>query len=176
MPADDREVFEYLRKAAGSPEVAGLAYASYAFEKYEWFDRQVALKGVSPPQADVENWVAGIPESKLDSLVVQATDLFERAAEAYLAPKIAHAAQRAAKKAVSKEVRKSNRSVLERVERATSYWRNFLGNVFIGLIASIIFVLVVAGGAWIFNADPSPFAALKQLFHLSSSAPHAIGP
>jgi len=176
MPADDREVFDYLRKAAGSPEIAGLAYASYAFEKYEWFDRQVVLKGAQPPPTDIEAWIAGMPESKLDSLVVQATDLFDRAAQAYMAPKMAHAEQRAAKKAVSKEVRKSNRDVLERVERATSYWRNLLGNVFIGFIASIIFVLVVAGGAWIFNADPSPFAALKQVLHPSSNAPPTPGP
>ena len=171
MPDDDRGVFEYFRQSAEIPEVAGLAYASYAFEKYQWIERQIQLTNRTLSQTEIDAWIAGLPESKLDSLVIQATDLFDRAARAYMEPQIERAVQRAAKKAVSREVRQSNQRVLRRVELATNFWRALPGNLFVGLISSVVFVLIVAGGAWIFNSDPSPFAALKQLLHIGGAAP-----
>ncbi len=53
MPANDREVFAYFRnQKETSTEIDHLAYASYAYDKYQWMERFEELNQRAPTLAE----------------------------------------------------------------------------------------------------------------------------
>jgi hypothetical protein len=65
-------------------------------------------------------------------------------------------------KAVDRSILSRVDTMAERVERATSLRATWLPNLFIGVVASFVFALIVLGGAAIYRGDPSPFALFKE--------------
>jgi len=153
LPATDREVFEYFRSDPDTPvEVDNLAYASYAFDKYEWMKRFEEING-SPPTAQQENdWINQLPKSRLDEIRTEAYRFFDYAAKRYMKEEIEEAKEEAI-----------NSSILDEVKRATSFWSTFFPNLFIGVVASLAFSFLVIACGYIFNDDPSPIGFFKSL-------------
>jgi hypothetical protein len=165
MPESDQEVFEHFRSDYPNSrrEIALLAYARYAQDKYDWVNHELARRDGQPPtDEEVTVWIAGLPNSRLAEIHRGAAELFQAAAEEYMKPRIEE--ERA--KAVEQ-------SILRRVERATSFWRTFFPNLFIGVVASFVFAAIVLVSAAIYHRDPSPFALFKESQTQPGTAPAA---
>jgi len=153
MPKTDREVFEYFRSdPETSVEVDNLAYASFAFHKYEWMEQFASLRGRQPTQAEENQWISELPDSRLDEIRDVAYLAFEAAADGYLRERI----EQERKTAVEQ-------SILTEIRQFTSFWRNFGPNLLIGIAASVAFSLLLIVMASIFADDPSPIALYKQI-------------
>jgi hypothetical protein len=155
MPESDQEVFEHFRSdypPNDRREIAFLAYARFAQDKYDWVNHELARRGGQPPtEEEVTTWIAALPNSRLAEFHRGAAELFQAAAEEYMKPRIEE--ERA--KAVEQ-------SILLRVEQATSFRRTFLPNLFIGVVASFAFAVIVLVGTAIYRGDPSILALFKE--------------
>jgi len=153
MPSTDREVFEYFQSKPETPvEVDYLAYAKYAYDKYEWMQKFEEINKREPNVEEENNWIAHLPDSKLDETHNDAFGFFELAARKYMEDEI-------------EEEKKSaiNSSILMEIRNFTSFWRNLPANLMIGIFASLIFsVLIILMGV-LFARDPSPVALYKEL-------------
>lgn len=159
MLRSDREVFaHFLEDDTATREVALLAYASYAASKYEWaahFERRFQR----PPTAEeADEWTASLPESRLSEIRDTAVTFFADAATAYMLPQLEEARANAARDAVLLKVE----AVAARVERATSLRATWLPSLLTGVVASVVFTLLVLVGAAIYRGDPSVFALFKD--------------
>jgi hypothetical protein len=162
MPANDKEVFDYFRKDASTlAEVDYLAYASYAFDKFAWMEKFTELTGAPASAAQVDHWIAQLPDSRLDEIQQAAVDYFDRAARTYMKPET----ERAIEEAV-------NRSILSAVQSATSFKQTFWPNLFVGIVASFAFAVIIIVASSIFARDPSPLALYKAIVP-NQSAPSA---
>lgn len=151
MPATDRDVFlRFFENPDVSREVALIAYASFAAEKYEWIAHVEEREGEAPSLNQINSWIADLPDSRLAGFQDTALTAFEIAAAAYMQPIM----DTAKKEAV-------DRSILDQVKRVTSFWATFWPNLFTGVVASFAFTILIIICAWIFKRDPSPFALLK---------------
>lgn len=164
MPASDRDVYRHFHAYGDDPpEVTALAYAGYAKAKYDWFAHVEARAGRPPTPEEVDRWIADLPDSRLEGLRQVAIDLFDRAARAYMAAEIERAVAAARDDAVIREIRASNAAVMARVQRTTAFGSTFLANLFIGIVASFAFSLLIIFASLIFTRDPSPFALYRSL-------------
>lgn len=164
MPADDREVYEHFNSRPDDPaEVIALAYAGYAKAKYDWVAHVEARHNRSPSSEEVDRWIADLPDSRLEDLRQDAIDFFDLAARAYMAGEMERAVKEARDEAIVREVRGSNQQVQARVEQATGFGSTFWPNLFVGVVASFAFSLLVILASLIFTRDPSPFAILRGL-------------
>ncbi len=153
MPISDREVFErFLSDPDRSREEALLAYASYAAEKYDWIAHVEARDNRTPDDAEVARWISDLSDARLRGLQEQAVAAFDIAARAYMEPVI----EREAKEAV-------NASILGAVQRATSFRATFWPNLFVGIVASFAFSVLVLIAAWVADRDLSPIGLWKHL-------------
>lgn len=153
MPSNDREVFNYFRSQAKTTrEIDYLAYASYAYDRYQWMERFEELNG-RPPSFEEENtWISHLPNSRLDEITADLYNFFDFAARKYMTDEIQKERDEAVKD-----------SILNQVERATSFKSTFFPNLFIGVIASFLFSCLVIGMGLIYNHDPSPIALYKAI-------------
>lgn len=159
MPGTDREVFAYfLGDETTTREVALLAYASYAASKYEWATHFEQRFGRPPMPEEADEWTASLPTSRLAEIRDTAVAFFADAAAGYMLPQIEDARTAAARDALVVKVD----AIAARVERATSFRATWLPNLFIGVVASVVFTLVVLVGAAIYRGDPSIFALFKE--------------
>ncbi len=164
MPASDRDVYRHFyARSDDPPEIVALAYAGYASEKYEWFAHVEARTGRAPSPEEVDRWIADLPDSRLESHRQDAIDLFDLACKAYMAADIDKAVAAARDDAIVREVRASNEALAARLQTATSFGSTFIANLFIGVIASFAFSLLVIVASLIFARDPSPFALYRSL-------------
>ena len=153
MPANDREVFDYFRNnEETSIEIDHLAYAAYAFDKYEWMKHFEALKGKPPTIAEENEWISQLPETRLNDIRVDAYRFFEDAARSYMRDEI----EAENKKAI-------NSSILREIRQFTSFGHNWLQNIFLGIVASFAFSIIVIIMGVIFAHDPSPIALYKEI-------------
>ncbi len=153
MPTNDREVFAYFRSQPNTPrEVDHLAYASYAFDKYEWMQKFEELNGRLPAIEEENNWISQLPDSRLNEITEEAYRFFDFAARNYLADEI----ERERKEAIDS-------SILSEVRRSTSFLNTALPNLFIGVIASLVFSCLVIVMGIIYAHDPSPIALYKAI-------------
>lgn len=163
MPSSDREMFKYFREQKDtSREIDHLAYASYAYAKYEWMDHLEKTNG-RPPSMEEENaWIQAIPHSRLEEFTDLAFDFFDFAARKYLVDEI----EKERKEAVEA-------SIMGRIEEITSFRSTFFPNLVVGLSASLIFsVLVIVMGV-IYAHDPSPISLYKAIVP-DGPATHAV--
>jgi hypothetical protein len=153
MPADDRAVYEYFCSDPAYPvEVNWLAYASFAFDKYEWVRHFEAREGRAPDESELDRWIADLPESRLVEIRSTAAAFFEEAAQRFMQPEI------------EQQLRAARESgVIDVVRRATSFRSTFLPNLVVGVVASVMFSVLIILAAVIFERDPSPFAFFKGL-------------
>jgi len=84
MADTDRDVFEYFRRdPATAPEAAALAYASFAFDKYQWMKKAPERSGVAPTHERVERWISELPDSRLEEIKLTAGTVFKVTVHAY---------------------------------------------------------------------------------------------
>lgn len=161
MPETDQEVFEHFRSDYGSSrEIALLAYARFAQDKYDWVNQRLKEKdGQAPTEAEVTRWIRDLPNSRLAEIHNSAANTFRDAAEEYMKTRMEE--ERA--KAVDSSILSRVETMAERVERATSFRATWFPNLCIAVVASFAFVVIVVVGGIIFANDPSPFALLKKL-------------
>jgi hypothetical protein len=173
MPESDYEVFEHFRSDYGSTrEIALLAYARYAQDKYDWIAQRLTKSGEAPTEGEITKWISDLPNSRLAEIHVGAIDTFRRAAEVYMATRIAEERTKAVNESILGSVEamaqrvettaKRAEDTAARFERATSFRETWLANVFVGIIASFGFTVIVLLGAAIYRKDPSPFALYKE--------------
>ena len=152
MAESEREVFAYFRRdSSSSAEVDALAYASFAFDKYEWAAKFEANTGQPPSQADVERWIRELPDSRLDEIQQIALDFFRQTVSTYV---------ELARDAALREGAQD--AVVLRVRQATSFWRNLPGNLAVGVASSFAFALLLILSALVFTHDPSPIALYNK--------------
>ncbi len=158
MPLNDREVFEhFLNDPDATLEIAHLAYAAYASSKYDWATHYEQRKGQPPGAEEMDEWIASLPPSRLTEIREAAATTFDLAAQAYMANRIEAEKERAVRDSILGQVE----GMARRVEAATSFKATWLPNLFIGVVASFLFALIVLGGAAIYREDPSIFALFK---------------
>jgi len=151
-------VFEhFLKDPDATLEIAHLAYAAYASSKYDWARHFEERKGRPPTPEEIDEWIASQPPSRLDEIMEAAKTTFELAATAYMANRIEAEKERAVRDSILGQVE----GMARRVETATSFKATWLPNLFIGVVASFLFALIVLGGAAIYREDPSIFALFK---------------
>ena len=164
MPADDREVWRHFNlRSADTREVTELAYAKFTRSQYEWMAHVETRDGSAPSQSDVIRWIADLPDSYLETIRLYAIDSFDLAARSYMAAEIERAVESARDDAIVREIRASNEAIVAQVTRATAFGSTFLPNLFIGVVASVAFSVLVIGASLIFARDPSPFALYRGL-------------
>ncbi len=152
MPNTDREVFAYFRKDEDtSPEVDALAYASYAFDKYEWMAKFEERTGKVPTPEEVELWISDLPDSRLDEIQRNALAFFRDTVSTYVEEAEAKAFQAGMQDAI-----------VRRVEQATAFWRNLPGNLAVGIASSFVFALLLVLASIVFTKDPSPVALYQK--------------
>ena len=150
MPETDQEVFDHFRNVAGDKgrEIAYLAYARYAQAKYDWVNKRQARTGQVATTAEVTEWIASLPNSALDDYHDGAIRTFQAAAEDYLKSRVAEERAQAVQA-----------SILDQVQRATSFWRTVLA----GVVSTGFFTLIVIGGVVVYKLDPSVFGLIKSV-------------
>jgi hypothetical protein len=154
MPETDQEVFDHFSNLAGENfEIGLMAYAKYAQEKYDWATHKRLHDGYPPSDEETTRWITELTNSRLDGIYSGAIIQFGAAAEDYMRPRI-----EAERLAVPGRVE----IAAQRVERATSFWRNVVPNVIVAVAASFVFSLIVLVSAAIYRGDPSIFALFKE--------------
>ena len=176
MPDADKRIFDYFaRNEETAQEVDYLAFASYAFSKFEWLEKFVDRNGVEPTQAEIEKWVAELPDSRLDEIHNNASRVFRNAARIYMADRIKRAQDEAVSASVFSELARHNAAVEGFVKRVTSFSANLLPNIGVGILSSVIFSIVIIVASLIFTKDPSPIALYKS-FAPSDAVPAPTQP
>ncbi len=172
MPDADRRIFDYFAaNAETAQEVDYLAYASYAFAKFEWFEKYVDRHGVEPDQAEIDRWVAELPDSRLDEIHDTASRVFHSAASLYMAERMEQARVQAVLDSIDTEIRRHNAALERTVRSATSFRENLLPNIGAGILSSVIFSIVIILASLIFTRDPSPIAIYKSMTAPGPAAP-----
>src|SRR5688572_6417340 len=90
MPANDREVFEYLRADQETPiEIDMLAYAIFANERREWCQHFERQQNRPPNQKEIDRWTSEITDWRFGQMRDEAVQFFDNAARQYLSDEIA---------------------------------------------------------------------------------------
>jgi hypothetical protein len=171
MPSNDREVFEYFsKKPDTSVAVDHLAYASYAFDKYEWMKRFEELQGKAPSESETNNWISHLPNSRLDEIHDDAYIFFEWSARKFMAEEVELEKKKAVDESILKEIERFTSGNAAKIENFVSFKNNWIQNTFIGVISSLFFSVLVIIMAAIFAHDPSPIALYKAIAPAPSQA------
>jgi hypothetical protein len=182
VPNSDFEVFEYFSSSNDTTrERDFLAFGSYSFDKFAWMKHFEDISGRPPTDAEVTVWIQQLPPSRLDEIRVWAEQFFDTAARAYMRDEIDQLLLDSEKAATVAAVKSSNEAVEARVtdaaealrtafsatskelKESVSFKNTWLPNVFIGLISSFLFALLIIGASLIFARDPSPIALAKKV-------------
>jgi hypothetical protein len=164
MPVSDREVFAYFRADPKlQRESARLSYASYAEAKYDWVEHFEQRHGREPSPGETDEWIANLPESRLTEIRDSAQAVFEDAAREFMEEQIEVAKAEAIDGSILREVRRLNQELSAKVARATSPRAALPVGIAGGVIASLVFTILVMVAAAIYERDPSPFAVIKSL-------------
>jgi hypothetical protein len=159
MPESDQEIFEHFRSdyRDSSREIALLAYARYAQDKYDWVNQKLKKDGRVPTENEIARWISELPNSRLSEIHNGAINMFSVAAEEYMKPRMEDERARAVERSILGQVA----AMAQRVERATSFRTTVFPNLVIGVVASFVFALIVLICAVIFRRDLSIFAPFK---------------
>lgn len=171
MPSSDREVYRYFEANVDTArEIDYLAYAAFAVAKFDWFDKFATTQARAPTQDEVDAWISQLPDSRLDEIHDAAGQVFRTAAREYMAERMERAAQKAVRDSVHAEIARHNKQIEEFVRSATSFSRNLIPNVGIGIISAFIFSVIIIIASLIFTRDPSPLALYKSIDRSDSPA------
>jgi hypothetical protein len=131
MPANDREVFEYLTADQSTPiEIDMLTFAIFANEKHEWMKLSEQQKGRPPTQDEIDDWTSNLTDWRVAQMRHEAAQFFDISARAYLGEEIA---------AGKEEVLRS--SLIREVKAAGSFWKQMT----IALATAILAPLIIGG-------------------------------
>ena len=160
MPETDQEIFDHFRQVAGDErfEIGLMAYARYALEKYDWVTHKQIHEGHVPTDEETTRWITELTNSRLDGIYNGAISQFRAAAEDFMRSRLDEAQARALETAIYARVD----TAAQRVERATSFRSSLFPNLFIGIVASFVFAVIVLVCSAIYHGDPSPFAMFKE--------------
>lgn len=153
MAQTDREAYEYFKNDLNAPrEAASLAYAAFAFDKYEWVKKFTEKTGFEPTYEEVDRWISELPNSRFEELKRNALTVFKAAVDTYSESAISAAYEAGKRDALVNQMRS-----------ATSFWRNLPGNMAVGIASSFAFGLLLILASLLFNKDPSPVALYQKL-------------
>lgn len=128
--------------------------------------------GSPPSPQQIEDWIAALTESRFNELRLTSFAFFEEAADSYMQEQIEAAKGEAVDQSILGEVRRLNQELSAKVEAVTSTGTAWKIGIGAGVLASLLFTLLVSLGNWIFTSDPSPFALMKTLTnHGAAPAP-----
>lgn len=134
MPANDREVFQYLSADQDTAaEIDLLSYAIFAHEKQQWCELFEKNKGREPKQDEVDDWISQITDWRFGQMRQEAIQFFDTAAREYLSEEM-----EAAKKAVLEE------TVIREVKAAGGFWRQLAMQVITAVLAPLFIGLIIA--------------------------------
>ena len=114
-----------------------------------------------PTVAELDEWTASQPESRLVEIRDTALTFFADAAAALMQPQIEAAKAQAIDGSILAEVQRLNADLTAKVTAATSFAGTWKQGLFLGVAASFAFTALVVAGGFIFDRDPSPFAWFK---------------
>lgn len=136
-----------------------MAYARYAKFKYDWVTHRQAQADRAPTDEEVTAWIADLTNSWLREIWNGATEFFNDAAGRYLADRLE--AERA--KAVDTSILGRVAAMAQTVERRTSFWWTLPANIFIGVVSSFLFAVLVLLTVAIYKRDPSVLGLFREL-------------
>jgi hypothetical protein len=133
-----------------SRETAYLSYAHYAQAKYDWVDRFELRYGREPSPAETDEWIASLPDRRLAEIQNAVLTFFEAAARQLMRGHIEAAKAEAIDGSILREVRRLNQDISAKVARATSPRTALPIGIAGGVIASLVFTVLVMVAAAIY--------------------------
>lgn len=131
MPANDREVFEYLKADQETAvEIDFLTFAIFAHERQQWCELFEKQNGHQPSQAEIDQWISQITNWRFEQMREEAVRFFDIAARIYLEDEMEEA-----KTAVFQD------TIIREVKAAGGFWRQ----LFLALMAAILAPLIIGG-------------------------------
>lgn len=134
MPANDREVFQYLTSDPDTPiEIDLLTFAIFAQELREWHNLIESQRKAPPTQPEIDAWVSQITTWRFDQMREEAVRFFDKAARAYLADEIEDL-----KTQVFQD------TIIREVKAAGGFWRQLALAVIGAVLSPLIIGLIIA--------------------------------
>lgn len=134
MPANDREVFQYLTSNPDTPiEIDLLTFAIFAQEMREWHKLIENQRQAPPTQPEIDAWVSQITVWRFDQMREEAARFFDNAARAYLSEEIENL-----KKQVFQD------TIIREVKAAGGFWRQLALAVIGAVLSPLIIGLIIA--------------------------------
>jgi hypothetical protein len=134
MPANDREVFEYLKADDSTPiEIDLLTFAIFAHERQQWCELFKQQKSEDPTQVEIDDWISQITEWRFGQMRDEAARFFDIAARDYLSGEV-----EAAKKAVFED------TIIREVKAAGGFWRQLALALIAAVLAPILIGAIIA--------------------------------
>jgi hypothetical protein len=89
MPNNDLEVFDHLTSNQETQlEIDYLTYALFAWKRKQWVEHFAAQHNARPTQAQIDEWIAQLPDSEYEIMRNDTARAFDDAAQVYLAEQI----------------------------------------------------------------------------------------
>jgi hypothetical protein len=108
-------------------------------------------EGYVPTDEETIRWITELTNSRLDGIYNGAISLFRGAAEDFMRSRLEAAQARALESAIFSRVD----AAAQRVERATSFWRNVLPNILVTTISSFVLAVFLIVAAVVYQRDPT---------------------
>jgi hypothetical protein len=89
VPRNDHEVFDYLLADTETEYLDYVAFAIYIHDKHNWLDHFTRQNGRLPSDAEIETWIANLTDLDFRRFIDSAAELFDDAAQKYLADELA---------------------------------------------------------------------------------------
>lgn len=145
MPANEREVFEYLTSDETTAyEINLLAYAVFANELQDWISHATLKNSTPPSDQEICEWIANLTEGRYLQMRNEAAGFFDTAAREYLADEIEQA-----KRSVL------DAEILKEVKAGGNFWRQLLIALVTAILAPVIIGLIIAAAIVYSNVFPS---------------------
>lgn len=162
MPANDREVFQYLGSDPDTPgEIDQLTYAIFANERQHWCELFQKQNGREPTQQEIDRWVSEITDWRFGQMRGEAIQFFDAAAREYLSEEM---------EALKKEI--FNDTVIKEVQAAGGFWRQLAMQLITAIAAPVIIGLIIAAALLYDRTNPT-IGAISERFQppKASAAP-----
>jgi hypothetical protein len=145
MPANDREVFQYLGSDPETPgEIDQLTYAIFANERQHWCELFQKQNDREPTQQEIDHWVSEITDWRFGQMRGEAIQFFDAAAREYLAEEM---------EALKKEI--FNDTVVKEVKAASGFWRQLAMQLITAIAAPVLIGLIIAAALLYDRSNPT---------------------
>lgn len=153
MPESTKEVFERFTQGQDEGNILPyLCYAIFAAERYEWAERCLENYGQYPDGNEERRWISELPENYFAKIERRATNWMDEFARDYLDETIEEEKNEAVENSIRPELSSLNR-----------FWPAFWNNVAGGVVAAIIFAIIVFAVAFLVFGNISPVDMAKEV-------------